>query len=79
MWKSRCTVLMCWWFFISSDVSVCCVSKSSCTFETYRTVKLLKRKESQYFYNIFFALGSVFSTNGSYRVYSKGKIQLKKD
>lgn len=39
--------------FISSDVSVCCVNKSPCTFKTYRTVKLLKRTENQYFYNIF--------------------------
>lgn len=78
MWKSRCTVLMCWCFFISSDVSVCCVSKSSCMFETYRTVKSLKRKESQYF-TISFVLGTAFSANGKSCVYSKGKIKVKKD
>lgn len=38
---------------ISYDVSVCCVSKTLCTFKTYRTVKLLKRIEAKYFYSIF--------------------------
>lgn len=50
---------------ISSDVPVCCVSKTPCTFKTYRTGKLLKRMETQDFYSIFFVLDSACFTSSN--------------